>query len=109
VSAPFPILLPPDQLAAFCRRWGIAELAVFGSALRPDFRAVGPDASDLDILVTYGPDARPSLMDEVRMQRELVAIAGRPVDLVSRRAIESSRNPNRKAEILSTARTLYAA
>jgi hypothetical protein len=27
------------QVAAFCRRWRITELALFGSVIRPDFRA----------------------------------------------------------------------
>ena len=45
--------IPSDQLAEFCRRWKVAELALFGSALREDFR---PD-SDVDLLVTFSPDA----------------------------------------------------
>ena len=40
-----------DQLAAFCRRWKIQELALFGSVLREDFR---PE-SDIDVLVTFAP------------------------------------------------------
>lgn len=97
------------RLTEFCERWGITELALFGSALGPEFRPDGPDPSDLDILVTYSPDAHPTLMDEVRMIRELSEMAGRPVDLVSRRAIEASRNPSRRSDILSTARRVYAA
>lgn len=104
-----PFQLPPDRLADFCRRWKITQLAVFGSSLRPDFRASGPDPSDLDVLVTFDPAARWTLLDEVRMQRELAAIAGRPVDLLSRRAVEGSHNPFRRREILATARTVYAA
>ena len=53
--------LPRDELATFCRRWQITELAIFGSALRNDFR---PD-SDVDLLVSFAPDARRSLMDLV--------------------------------------------
>ena len=29
--------IPPDKVAAFCRRWQITELALFGSVLRDDF------------------------------------------------------------------------
>lgn len=94
----------PD-LAAFCLRWKIAELAVFGSALREDF---GAD-SDVDLLVTFAPDADWSLLDHVRMQEELAQLLGRPADLVSRRAIERSPNPIRKRAILGSARTVYAA
>ena len=93
------------QLAQFCRRWRVRELALFGSALRDDF---GPD-SDVDLLVTFSPQAAWSLLDHVRMQTELSELLGYPVDLVSRRAIERSPNPIRKREILSTARTVYAA
>ncbi|HYE94653.1 MAG TPA: nucleotidyltransferase family protein [Rubricoccaceae bacterium] len=102
------IPLPADQrsaLAAFCRRWRVAELAVFGSALRADF---GP-GSDLDLLVTFAPDAQWGLWDHARMQEELEAVLGRPVDLLTRRAVERSANPIRRRAILSTARPLIPA
>jgi len=92
------------DVADFCRRWRIRELALFGSALRDDFS----DRSDLDLLVTFAPDADWSLLDHVRMQMELSDLLGRPVDLVSRRAIERSSNPIRRREILGTARIVYA-
>jgi uncharacterized protein len=97
--------IPIDQetITAFCRRWHVAELAVFGSVLRDDFDA----ESDVDVLVSFLPDATPTLFDMVRMQRELEAILGREVDLVSRRGIEESRNPLRKREILNSAEVIY--
>jgi predicted nucleotidyltransferase len=94
-----------DALAEFCQRWRIRELALFGSALRDDFRA----DSDIDLLVSFAPDAGWSLLDHIHIQNELARLLGRPVDLVSRRAIERSTNPYRKREILESARTLYAA
>ncbi|MFA9560922.1 MAG: nucleotidyltransferase family protein, partial [Nitrospirota bacterium] len=51
------ISLPKDAIAAFCREHGIRRLAVFGSALRADFR---PD-SDIDLLVEFEPDRVPGL------------------------------------------------
>src|SRR5690349_12586494 len=45
----FALALPHQALAEFCRRWKIRELALFGSALREDFR---PE-SDIDLLVTF--------------------------------------------------------
>jgi predicted nucleotidyltransferase len=45
------IELPRRQLAAFCRRWKVTELALFGSVLREDFR---PE-SDIDLLVALEP------------------------------------------------------
>ena len=96
---------PADRIQEFCHRWKIVELALFGSALREDFR---PD-SDVDLLVRFAPDADWSLLDHARMERELGEILGRDVDLVSRTAIEASPNWIRRREILSTARALYAA
>lgn len=93
------------ELIEFCQRWKISRLELFGSALRSDFRA----DSDLDFLVTFTADARWSLLHHFRMKRELEVIVGRAVDLVSRRAIEDSRNWIRRREILSTAKTIYAA
>ena len=92
-------------LADFCRRWKVRELAVFGSALRDDF---GPE-SDVDLLVTFQPEARWGLFDHFRMERELADMLGREVDLLTRRSVESSANWIRRREILRTARTIYAA
>jgi uncharacterized protein len=99
------IALPMEQIAAFCRRWSIARLEVFGSALREDF---GPD-SDLDLLATYAPQARWSLLDRVRMKLELEAMLGREVDLLNRRALEKAKRPERAAAILAQAQPLSAA
>lgn len=85
-----------------CQRWRVRELSVFGSALRGDFR---PD-SDIDLLVSFAPDAPWSLWDLAAMREELIDIFGRPVDLVEREAL---RNPYRKRAILATCETIYAA
>lgn len=97
--------VPRERLADYCRRWRITELALFGSALRNDFR---PD-SDVDLLVSFAPDADWSLLDHARMEQELADLLGRPVDLVTRRSIERSDNPLRRRAILDTAQPLYAA
>jgi uncharacterized protein len=91
------------EIAAFCRRWGVAELALFGSVLHDGFRA----DSDVDVLVTFLPDAAPTLFDMVRMQGELEELLGRDVDLVSRRGLEISRNPFRKRAIIESAEIIY--
>jgi predicted nucleotidyltransferase len=97
------IEIPQEEVAAFCRRWRIDELALFGSVLRHDFR---PD-SDVDVLVSFGREARHTLFDLVRMREELQKILGRPVDLVSRRAVEESRNYLRRKAILESAEVVY--
>ncbi len=93
-----------DELAAFCKRWRIAELALFGSVLRDDF---GPE-SDIDVLVRFGPNATHTLLDLERMEAELTRILGYKIDLVDRRAVERSRNYIRRRAILESAETLYA-
>jgi uncharacterized protein len=96
--------LPHEQIAEFCRKWNVTEFALFGSVLRDDFR---PD-SDVDVLVTWAPEARISLFDYTPMREELEAMFGRRVDLISKEGIEQSRNWIRKKEILGSARVIYA-
>jgi uncharacterized protein len=93
------------QLRLFCRRWKIAEFALFGSVLRQDFR---PD-SDVDCLVTFAPDAAWTLFDMGQMQEELETLFRRNVHLVSRRGLESSRNHLRREAILSSAEVMDVA
>jgi uncharacterized protein len=104
IDIPAKLHIPLARIAAFCRKWGISELALFGSVLRDDF---GPD-SDVDVLVRYKPETRPSLLDHIEKEEELAEILGRPVDLLSRKAIERSENPFRKSAILGSARVIYA-
>lgn len=98
--------LEMDEAAvrAFCLRWPVHELDLFGSALRDDF---GPD-SDLDFLVVYTPGAKVTLIDEAQMQEELEQLFGRPVDLVSRRAVEESPNWIRRQAILESVEPIYS-
>jgi len=98
------VKMPVEEIADFCRRWRIRELALFGSALRDDF---GPE-SDVDILVEFDPDADWSLLDHIRMQRELEALLGREVDLISKRALERSRNWLFRREVLNTAKIFFS-
>jgi predicted nucleotidyltransferase len=97
--------LGSPEVAAFCRRWKVQELAVFGSVLRGDFR---PD-SDIDLLVTFEADANWGLFEQAAMESELAALLGRRVDLVSKRAIERSANWIRRQAILESAETVHVA
>ena len=72
------VFFSKDRIADFCRIRGIRRLAIFGSALRPDFRA----DSDIDILVEFDSDRIPGLLGMARMERELSELfGGRKVDL----------------------------
>jgi hypothetical protein len=73
---PIPIEIPLDEIAAFCRRHHIRQLALFGSVLREDFNP----ASDVDVLVEFEPGHVPGLAF-FTMQEELSRILGRQVDL----------------------------
>ena len=81
------------KIVAFSHRWQVIEFSLFGSVLRDDFRA----DSDVDMLVTFAPDAEISLFDLVQMKIDIKSIFHHPVDVVEKDALE---NPFRKREIL---------
>ena len=92
-----------EAIARVCKRYGVARLHAFGSALRADFR---PDESDLDLLVEFGPmepyarvDAYFGMLDELR------ALLNREIDLVMIGAI---KNPYIARDIETTKQLLYA-
>jgi predicted nucleotidyltransferase len=90
-----------EELAAFCERWGIKELALFGSAARGEMR---PD-SDVDFMVEFEDSAHIGL-EFIDLMDELAEMLGRPVDLTSKEILE---NPYRKASIERDLTVLYAA
>lgn len=90
-----------EAIAEFCRRWRVSEFALFGSAVREDFR----EDSDVDVLVSFEPGTDRSLEDIAAMEEELQALFGRKVDLVEKRLI--GRNPYRRYNILAEYRVLY--
>jgi predicted nucleotidyltransferase len=92
-------------IAEFCQRWHIIEFAVFGSVLRSDFR---PD-SDIDVLVTFAPEAKRGLTETLQMQDELKAMFDREVDFIVKTALEKSQNWLRRQTILDSAQVIYAA
>ncbi len=96
--------IPRKELSEFSRRWKVTELSLFGSVLGKDFH---PD-SDVDVLVTFSPDAKVSLFDLVEMKVELEAIFNREVDLVEKQAVLDSPNYIRRKSILANTRVVYA-
>ena len=100
-----PNNFPRLNIEHFCGKWKIIEFALFGSVLRDDFDV----QSDIDVLVSFSPDAKPTLFHLALMQNELSEMFGRNVDILTRRGVENSRNPIRKKHILSTAQTIYVA
>lgn len=94
-----------EALAEFCRKWKIARLELFGSALRDDFS----DDSDIDLMVTFAAGASWKFEDELAMQKELESLIQRHVDIPLREGIERMENWVRRKNILSSARVIYSA
>jgi hypothetical protein len=95
-----PLIISPSEIAAFCRRHHIRQLALFGSVLRDDF---GPN-SDVDVLVEFEPGAAIGLLAYARTQRELSELFQRPIDLVTRDGLK----PLIKQTVLADAEVIYA-
>lgn len=91
-----------NRLAKLCRRYEVARLEVIGSFARGD---AGPE-SDLDILVTFEPNAQIGL-EFVALKEELEALVGRPVDLLTRASVESSPNKYFRRYALRWTEPLY--
>jgi predicted nucleotidyltransferase len=89
------------KLADLCRRYGVQELSLFGSAARNEMR---PD-SDLDLIVEFLPEAHVDLVDYAGLMLDLSRLLGRKVDLVSKNGLKSLI----KTAVLEEARLLYAA
>lgn len=89
-----------EKLAELCRRYHVRRIAVFGSALREDFR---PD-SDIDILVEFEAGHVPGFAFS-RLQEELSKLFGRPVDLHTPGFLSRYF----RDEVLREARDLYVA
>jgi uncharacterized protein len=90
-----------SSLSEICRRFEVAGLAIFGSALREDFRA----DSDIDLLVDFKPGARVGLLTLSRLRREFEGLFGRRVDLVPRVGLKQGL----RETIEDHAKALYAA
>lgn len=70
--------LDKATLARICKQHRIRRLSLFGSQLKG---TAGPD-SDIDLLVEFLPNARPTLLDMAQIEIDLSeALGGRKVDL----------------------------
>ncbi len=88
------------QLAELCRKYGIAELSVFGSVARGDAQP----GSDVDLLYLRAP-GNDLGMSYFALQEDLEKLFGRPVDLVSKDGLHRVI----REQVLSDAQILYAA
>ena len=97
------INLKPEKLEQICQQWQIKELALFGSVLREDFNP----QSDIDVLVSFAESAKITFFDLDTIEQQLSQLFNRPVDVVTKRAIEKSHNWIRKKNILDNAQIIY--
>ena len=88
-------------LAEVCRRYGVKELSLFGSAARGEMR---PE-SDIDMMVEFQPGVRIGLVKFESLAGELESLAGLRVDLVTKRGLKPWVRP----PVLKDARVFYAA
>ncbi len=95
-----PLAVDLERLREVCERYGIARLDVFGSVAR----GTATEDSDVDLLYTLAPGTRLGWAIE-ELAAELAGVLGRPVDLVSPRAL----NVRIRDEVLREAQPLYAA
>lgn len=93
-------LVDDPALAEVCRRYGVKELSLFGSAARGEMT---PE-SDIDVMVEFEPGVRIGLIRFESLVDELEAIAGRRVDLVTKRGLKPWIRP----QVLRDARVIYA-
>jgi hypothetical protein len=89
-----------ERLTEICHSYHIQQLALFGSALRDDF----DQESDIDVLVTFEPDAQIGFLTLGRLRRELEALFNRPVDLVPQDGLKSRIRDS----VLASAEPIYA-
>ena len=78
-------------------------MVLFGSILRDDFNS----DSDIDLLVTFAEDAKVTFFDLDSIENQFSLLFNRPVDVVTKKAINNSHNPIRKKNILDNLRVIY--
>ena len=95
------ITVDDAEIPAICKRYQVRELALFGSAARGEMTA----DSDIDFLVDFEPEARPTLIEVSAIAEELADVLGRRVDI----AIKAALKPRIRTGVLADARVVYAA
>jgi len=99
---PTAVRVNDRAIAVLCRKYGVARLSLFGSALRSDFDA---DRSDIDVLVEFLPGQHKSLFKLLDMQHALSHVFGRRVDLTT----PASLSKYFRDDVLANAQVLYDA
>ena len=93
------LLQTPDEarLTQLCRQYNVRTLKVFGSVARGE----ETEQSDIDLLVEFEHPV--TLLQLISLERELSELFGRPVDLVTERAL----SPYLQDSVTASAREIY--
>ena len=86
-----------QALPGLKERYGILDLAIFGSVARNE---AGP-GSDVDLLVTFGPNS--DLLDLVNLGFTLEALLGVKVDLATPGALKPRARPSIERDLVHVA------
>jgi len=90
------IPIPHEDIAAFCRKWGIRRLSFFGSIARNDF---DPERSDVDVLVELRPDTKARGLAFFGAEQELSEIFdGRKVEMM--RGVREAYRPSIEPDLI---------
>lgn len=91
------------EIVVACRRHGVVRLDVFGSAARSvDF---DPERSDADFVADLGEEY--GLSEYLGLKDDLELVLGRPVDLVTKRALDCAPAGRLDAHIAAEAELVY--
>ena len=90
-----------NKLVELCRRYGVRELSLFGSAVRGEMRP----GSDIDVMVEFDPSERIGLLKFESLNEDLEALVGCKIDLVTKRGLKAWIRPH----VLKEARVVYSA
>ncbi|MCC6745473.1 MAG: nucleotidyltransferase domain-containing protein [Acidobacteria bacterium] len=93
-----------DAIGELCDRHGIVRLHVFGSLLTQAFSP----SSDIDLIATFVPGGVPSIFEHMRIEEEFAGLLGRPVDLLTRGAVDAAKNALLRDEIQGSEVLVYA-
>lgn len=91
------IVIEKHKLREICKKNDIAFIGIFGSFARGESTA----DSDVDLLVRFSK--KKSLLDLVRIERELSTVLGRKVDLLT----EASVSPYLRERIRAELEVIY--
>lgn len=95
------------RIAEICRRYGVRQLDLFGSAAQAQDGDFDPDESDVDFVVLFESREPPELFDRYfSLKEDLEGLLGRGVDLVMEGALR--KNPRFARSVEESRVPVYA-